>query len=40
MDEKSPFPILLGLITNSEIAQIVVEYKFGNEVKKVKAKTI
>lgn len=40
MDKKSPFPILLGLITNSEIAQIVLEYKYGNEVKKVKAKTI
>jgi hypothetical protein len=40
MDKKSPFPILFGLITNSEIAHIEVEYKYGNDIKKIKAKTI
>jgi hypothetical protein len=38
MDKKSPFPILLGLITNSEIAQIEVEYIYENDIKKKKAK--
>lgn len=40
MDRKSPFPMLLGIITNSEIAHIEVEYKYENDVKKIKAKTI
>jgi hypothetical protein len=40
MDKKSPFPILLGIITNSEIAQIEVEYRYKNDFKKIKAKTI
>jgi hypothetical protein len=40
MDKKSPFPILMGLITNSEVKQIEVEYKYGGDVKKVTAKTI
>jgi hypothetical protein len=40
MDKKSPFPLLMGLITNSEIAQIEVEYKYGRDTEKVKGKTI
>ncbi|MFD2445497.1 hypothetical protein ACFSO7_16165 [Bacillus sp. CGMCC 1.16607] len=40
MDKKSPFPMLLGMITDSKIAEIEVEYIYGGDVKKVKAKTI
>jgi hypothetical protein len=40
MDKKSPFPLLMGLITNSEVKQIEVEYKYGGDFKKVTAETI
>lgn len=37
---KSPFPLLMGLISDRKIAEIKVEYKYKGVVKEVKAKTI
>jgi hypothetical protein len=38
--KKSPFPLLFGIITDTNIAEIKVEYNYKGDIKEIQAKTI